>query len=116
MKLEKRSEKDVIILRPVGRLVGQLGAGAFNDIKDQFENHYKEGTRKFVFDLGGLDWIDSTGVAMILSLIVRAKGTNAKIRLAGAGKSKKLTIIPRLASLVELHDTVEEAVAAFDGE
>lgn len=68
---------------------------------------------RVVIDLGEVDFIDSTGLGTLVSLL-KMMGPDGTLGVAGAGPSvRRLLAITRLDSIFSLFDSREEALAAL---
>jgi len=112
MSVKIQSEKiglDVVVVRLAGNItVGSEGHLLETYIKDLLE----QGTRKLIFDLSGVEHVDSSGVELIFSCSSVIRAASGQLRLAGAGKRVlRLFTITRLDSVLSFSPTVEEATA-----
>jgi anti-sigma B factor antagonist len=89
---------------PEGRLIVEP---LVNDLLNQNEN-------RLVFDLTGVEEIDSTGEAMIIRSFLTARKAGAGLRLAGASaKVARLFKITRLDTVLPIYPTVAAACDGF---
>lgn len=64
-----------------------------------------------VLDLGAVTYINSTGIAVLVGLLARARGEGREVRVSGLSDHyRHIFAITRLAELVTIYDTTEEAV------
>ncbi|HXJ39656.1 MAG TPA: STAS domain-containing protein [Bryobacteraceae bacterium] len=71
-----------------------------------------EGTRKIVFDVSGVTYIDSSGMGQIAFSAGKVTRAGGQCRVAGAaGMVLEVFRITRVDSVVPFADTVEEACA-----
>jgi anti-sigma B factor antagonist len=70
--------------------------------------------KNIIFDLSGLDSIDSTGVGIIVVCCGKAKKAGGELRIAGpAGVVKEALIMTRVDRLVRIFATVDDAQRNF---
>lgn len=77
------------------RIFGKLDVITANDLKPVFDELVTERPHKIVVDLGGLDLIDSSGVAAIVGLYKRVRAAGGEVRVTGA-RDQPLTIFKLL--------------------
>jgi anti-sigma B factor antagonist len=72
-------------------------------------------SRHVVLDLGNVTRIDSSGLGTLVALYVSARKIGGDIKLANLGNHIKEALrITRLATVFEIFDRTEDAVAAFN--
>jgi anti-sigma B factor antagonist len=106
--------RGVAVLAPLG---ARLDAGGCVELRRRMDDLLSRGQTLVVCDLSRVEFMDSTGLAVLLSAVKFLAG---KGRLACAGitpQVRKLFSIVRLdQGLIAIHDTVEMAVAALAGQ
>ena len=103
-----RTVGDISVLRCHGRIV----EGAESSALRHYVNEILEQTPAIVLDLGEVDFIDSSGLGMLVRILARTGRDNLKLcRLNGRiAETLKLT---RLAAVFDCHEDEAEAIAAF---
>jgi anti-sigma B factor antagonist len=75
-----------------------------------------KGHLKVVLDLAGLEWIDSSGVGLLVTLYKQARARGGTVNAASLQRQpKEIFRLLRLESAFEIFDTVEQAVAKLAG-
>ena len=102
-------EPDIVVVRLVGNItVGSEGHLLEPFLKDLLE----QGIRKVIFDLSGVEHMDSSGVELIFGCSSTVRASGGQLRLAGASKRVlRLFTITRLDAVLSFSETVEEAGA-----
>ncbi len=101
------NETVTIIKLPEGRLIATNG----NEIRQQLYQLLKEHPSHIVLDMGAISFIDSVGVAVLLSVSRRA-GANRRLKLCSMQEQAKMTFdLLDFGKVFSLHDSVERAVA-----
>jgi len=107
--LEIEEEEDIVIAHVTGELdiVGASSTG------EAIVDGVPTSARALVVDLGRLEFIDSSGIAMMFSLARRLGGRRQELRVVARGGDP----VHRVLELVEfdraapIYETVEEALA-----
>ena len=75
-----------------------------------------EGHTRVVLDLSRVDFVDSVGLGIIVSALKRVRARGGELVVAGAvPRVRALFELTRLDEIIELHDRVDDAVAAHAG-
>jgi anti-sigma B factor antagonist len=111
MKLSDRVQDGIIILQPKGKIMGGPDASLLhNKLHECIENHQK----KVIIDLGQVDWMNSTGLGILISSYTSLRNSGGELKLAQVtDKIQSLLIITKLVSVFDSFDSVEEAIKAF---
>jgi anti-sigma B factor antagonist len=110
----KSFDKDgVTVLELTGRIT--LGSGDIK-MRDLIKEHLDAGKKRIVVDLGGVSFVDSSGLGELVAAYTSARRANVTIKLANLTKKiDDLMEITRLASVFETYGSVDEAVQSFNG-
>ena len=113
MTISTRSAGAVTVMS----LVGPMQSGDSSKFGESFRDRLESGHRSFVFDLGGLTYIDSTLVAEIIVARQRATERSGKIRLVApaASKAREILRITALDRVFEIHDDLDRALEPVEG-
>lgn len=110
LKYEKTENGNVTIFA----LRGNLDAVTAPTLKAEIETLMNERKVNVVFDLAGLELIDSSGVGAIVSLFKRVRTQQGDVKLAAlGGQPAEIFKLLRLDKAFDIFDKVEEAVAKF---
>lgn len=112
MKLTDRELNNIVILEPKGKIMGGPDASLLHDkLYELIENDRK----KIVIDLSGVEWMNSTGLGILISSYTTLRNHEGELRLANVtDKIRSLLIITKLVTVFDSHDSVEEAVKSFE--
>ena len=104
-------EPDVTVLELSGKMT--LGRES-NQVEPMVTSLLAKGVRKIIFDVGGVTYVDSSGVGQVAFSAGKIVQSGGKCRVAGAtGLVLDIFKITRIDSVVPFADTVEEAAAAL---
>lgn len=92
------------------RLSGDLDLYNAARVKEEAQRLWNEGRRKFIVDLSRLDYIDSSGIGVLLYLYTSSQKRNAHVLFAGvAGSVLKVITLTKLVGFLPLEDDVDAA-------
>jgi len=92
---------------------GRLDAVRVGTIRADVVEQMGKGSLKVVLDLSGLDWIDSSGVGLLVTLYKQTKAKGGNVVVACLQRQpQEIFRLLRLESAFKVYDTVDDAVAA----
>ena len=111
MKLNYREENQVVIVEVKGKIMGGPESTALHDMLHELID---QGKQHVVVDLSQVDWMNSTGLGLLISGLTTLRKAGGELRLANvADKIQSLLTITKLITVFKSYDTVEEAVRSF---
>lgn len=112
MKLTDREENGVIILEPKGKIMGGPDATLLHD---KLYECIQGDKKKVVVDLAGVEWMNSTGLGILIQGFTTLRNSQGQLKLARVTeKIYSLLTITKLASVFEAYESVEEAISSFE--
>jgi anti-sigma B factor antagonist len=110
LSLETRNRGDVMVVHAQGRIVYRDEAAALSrTVGEVLQN-----SDKVILDLSGVSSIDSAGIGELACLHTWALSQNADLKYASPSPLvRDLLDLTNLDSVLEIHPTVSEALAAF---
>lgn len=113
MKLSSREQDGVVILEPKGKIMGGPDASLLNDkLHDCLDTDKK----KVVINLAGVEWMNSTGLGILISSYTTLRNNDGELKLANVtDKINSLLVITKLVGVFDAYDSVDEAVSSFSG-
>lgn len=111
MKLTDRQINEIVVLEPKGKIMGGPDASLLHDkLYELIETNRK----KIVIDLAGVEWMNSTGLGILISSYTTLRNHEGDLKLANVTeKIKSLLTITKLVTVFEAHDSVDAAVESF---
>lgn len=71
-------------------------------------------TRRIVLNFAWIEYIDSTGLGVLVASWISARNRGAEIKLAGLGpKARQVLTTARVNQLFEVYDSADEAIKSF---
>ena len=113
LSLETRNSGDIIVVHCHGRIVYRDEAAALSRLISQVLQQ----SSKIVLDLSGVSRMDSAGIGELALLQTWAQEKKASFKCAGANTLvRSLLDLTNLDSVLDVHPTLESALAAFQEE
>lgn len=107
-ELESRGDVGVIRIGP------ELDARNAPQTTDALREIVEKGTVKLVADLSGLEFIDSSGLGSLVSIIKMVRKVQGDLRLCGLTPGvRSIFQLTRLFKVFTAYDSVDEAVTSF---
>ena len=112
MKLTDRVQNNIVVLEPKGKIMGGPDASLLHDkLYELIESDRKQ----IVIDLAGVEWMNSTGLGILISSYTTLRNNSGELKLANVtDKIQSLLTITKLVSVFDAHDSVDEAVKSFE--
>lgn len=111
MAMQNRTQKDITILYPVGKIV--LGDGD-QELGDAVRTFLDQGARKVVINFSQVSYLDSSGVGELVGCYTAIKNRGGDLRICGLNaRISSLIRMTSLHSIFTVTDTEDEALAGF---
>jgi len=111
MKLTDQERDGIVILEPKGKILGGPDATV---LKEKLQSLIDSGKTRVVIDLADVDYMNSTGLGILISTLTTLRKANGELKLANVTeKIQSLLTITKLVTVFDDYETVDEAVAAF---
>ncbi len=95
-------------------LNGEININTSPELRKVFDELAEKKAAKVVLDLGGVPYIDSSGLATLIEMLRRMKRYDGKLRLCNLSeKIRSLFEITKLTKLFEMFDKEEDALKGF---
>jgi anti-sigma B factor antagonist len=102
--------EDVAILT----LKGRLTLGESNLVREKVAEEAAAGRFKIVVDLSGVDYIDSTGLGILVICFTSLKKQGGALKLVNPNKRNvELLLLTKLHTVFEVFNEVQDAVNSF---
>ena len=112
MKLTEKEIEGVVVLELSGKIMGGPDASLLND---KLHELVEAGKIKVVVDLGKVNWMNSSGLGILIGALTTIRNNKGELKLANVTERiKSLFIITKLITVFESFDSVDEAVESFD--
>jgi anti-sigma B factor antagonist len=107
--LEERSDNIVVL-----KLSGRLDATTAKDVKERVGEIIKNNNVNLVIDMGGVDFIDSSGLGVLVASLRSVNKVGGDIKIAALqDQVRAIFELTRLHRLFEIFDDSSTAVESF---
>ncbi len=110
MKFKTRQVDGVTVLDLNGRIT--LGEGSVT-IRDAVRDVLAKGSNKILLNLGGVDYIDSSGIGELVSAYTTVKNAGGELKLLNL--TKKVHDLLQITKLYTVFDVSDDEAAAIAG-
>jgi anti-sigma B factor antagonist len=94
--------------------VSRFNALISEQVKEELKSLYTSPGTKLIIDLEGIQFIDSSGFGVFLSLMRAANSRKGKLRLCNArNEVMQLFKVLQLHHVLEIYNTLDEAINSF---
>jgi len=112
MRLSDREQEGVVILEPKGKIMGGPDATLLHD---KLHEIIEAGKKQVIIDLSQVDWMNSTGLGILISTLTTLRNNNGELKLANVTeKIQSLLVITKLAPVFDSFDTIDDAIKSFN--
>ena len=112
LKLKVRQESDgITVLELEGRI---LVADSSQQFHQAVREQLAQGARRIVLHLGGVSYVDSSGIGEVVGAFTAARDSGGELRLAAVTpKVRDLMMMTNLNRIFDLNQSEADAIASF---
>jgi anti-sigma B factor antagonist len=111
MKIKTTEKYEAVVLELKGNVMGGDDTKEFNEVLHKLIDGEKT---RVVLDLGGVKFMNSSGLGMLIGGLTTMKKAEGHLKLANVTeKIESLLIITKLIKIFESFDSVDDAVKSF---
>jgi anti-sigma B factor antagonist len=111
--MELRTEVAEVKAWTVVTVHGEIDVATSPALRERLIGLVNDGSTRLVLDLEAVDFLDSTGLGTIVSLLKRARTHGGDLRLVCTGaRIRRLFEITGLDKAVPLHASLDDAISA----
>ncbi|MBM4158145.1 MAG: STAS domain-containing protein [Ignavibacteria bacterium] len=111
IKITEFKEKDLIVLELKGNFVG---GDETDELRDTIKKISEEGNKKLIIDLGGVVYLNSTALGVLISAHTNYTKREGKIKLCQLNKNlQNLFVITKLSLIFDAYHSQQEAIVSF---
>lgn len=110
MEIRQSEKEGVVILEPKGRLT----VGDASELRDRVRSLMESGKRNFILNLAQVDYIDSTGLGMMVICFTSVQKAGGKLKLLNLSRRNiELLVLTKLTTVFEIFNDEQDAVNSF---
>jgi len=110
LEIQESEREGIAILTMKGRLT----VGEASSIRDHVTAFLAKGLNKVIFDLSGVDYIDSTGLGSMVICFTTIKKAGGALKLLNLNKRNiELLLLTKLHTIFEVFSDERDAVNSF---
>jgi anti-sigma B factor antagonist len=111
MNYSVSEQDDIIIISLTGKIMGGPEA---TEINEKFNQLIDEKKLKVVIDLNGVEWMNSSGLGILIGAVSLYKNNDGQLRIIHVSdRIQNLLKITKLAGIFETSNSLEEAISSF---
>jgi len=111
LEIRERAVGEVVILDLIGKIT--IGEGSVQ-LRDAVSNLLDAGRNRIILNLGGVIYVDSSGIGELVSRYTTTKNAGGRLKLLNLPKKiKDLLMITKLLTVFEIYEEEEAAVNSF---
>jgi anti-anti-sigma factor len=93
---------------------GDITAAAENKLMDAYNQASQNGTKGIILDFNQLNYMNSSGIGLLVTLLIRAKRQNQKLMAVGLSEHyQQIFELTRLNEAIAIHETAAAAKATL---
>ena len=113
MTIKESTHDGIVVLTLKGNLVNE---GDLSKLKEKVHGLLNNDIKKIIFDLGGVNFINSSGLGVLISSLTSVRNAGGEMCLAHLGDNvENLFVITKLIKVFETYETLEDALKSFSG-
>jgi len=111
LKVKTQMEGDVALVHVSGKL---MGGPESENLRNEIKQLLDKGTTKFVINLKGVPWINSTGLGALMAVYTSVQRGEGVLKLAHVSdRIQSLFMITKLLTIFDTYATEKEAIDSF---
>lgn len=111
MELTERKIGNVVV---IDLKIGLHQRGQYEPLQQLVRGHLAAGQPRFILNLAGCEWIDSSGLGELIKLLVAVMRQGGNLKLAAVPhKMKGIMAVTNLTQVFEIFDSEQAALESF---
>jgi anti-sigma B factor antagonist len=112
MSISTHEKNGVVILEPEGKIMGGPEA---TELRNRLYELISTDNKKVVIDLGHVEWMNSTGLGILISGMTSLRNNEGELKLSNISeKVANLFEITKLNNVFDSYDSADDAVGSFE--
>ena len=98
------------------RIAGDVTSGSEGELMAGYSRAIEDGASAVILDFSGLEYMNSGGIGLLVTLLVRAQRGGVRLLASGLSEHyREILSLTRLDEAIEIHSDEDAAVAAVGG-
>ena len=111
MQIKEKIQGEIAVLSFKGDLLGEPDT---TNIREKIHSLVSDNCKKIVIDLGGVNYMNSSGLGTLISVLTTVRNSKGELVLANVGgKVHNLFLITQLTKVFDTYENVDRALAFF---
>ncbi|KAA0226649.1 STAS domain-containing protein [bacterium] len=111
MNVREKNVGNTVVLELSGKIMGGPDASLLND---KLHELIDKGQTKIIADIGGVEWMNSSGLGILISGLTTMRNNGGELKLANVTERiQSLLMITKLLTVFETYESVDQAIASF---
>lgn len=111
MTLKEEQIGDVVVLHLSGKLMGSPDAA---ELDSKLHELVESKRTRVVANISGLNWMNSSGLGILISSLSRMRQNNGDLKLAAVtDRIQSLLTITKLNTIIETYTSIEDAIDSY---
>lgn len=111
MTIKEKITGDIAVLNLKGDLVSEADT---SKLKEKIHSLVTDKIRNVVIDMSAVEYVNSSGLGAMISVLTTMRSANGDLRLARLGERvENLFVITKLVKVFDTYETVDRAVASY---
>lgn len=111
MEIKSYNKNGIKILKLKGNLMGGPDATVLHE---KLHSLLDEGVKKVILDLEKVEWINSSGLGILISAMTTMRSSGGNLKLSNIpDRIRNLLSITKLDKIFESYNSIEEAVESY---
>ncbi|HEV8537511.1 MAG TPA: STAS domain-containing protein [Bacteroidota bacterium] len=111
MQIKEKIDNNVAVLSLKGDFLGEPET---SEVRQKIHSLVSDNVKNVVIDLGGVNYVNSSGLGTLISALTTMRNAGGDLRLARIGdKVQNLFMITQLVKVFDTYETVDRALLSF---
>ncbi len=111
MKFTVQEKEGAVLFRLEGKMIGGPDA---TSLSEKLHECIEAGRKRFVVDMAKVDWMNSSGLGILIGGLSTVRSRGGSLKLLHVGKKpRELFEITKLDRIFEIYEQEEAALASF---
>jgi anti-sigma B factor antagonist len=111
MQIKEKIENNIAVITLKGDFLGEPET---TKVREKIHSLVGDEIKHVVMDLGGVNYVNSSGLGTLISILTTMRNAGGDLRLARIGdKVQNLFVITQLIKVFDTYETVDRALSSY---